>query len=280
MDDENARATSVPARMTATCPPGWSPQQDGQPAGGPLVQRHHRLRSLLARVDAPGDARDRLAAVAQLRRELEVSEAELVAGALRLGLTWSQIGGALGISKQAAHRRHSRNCAKLHPDVEDEGPGEKVVVAPAVRQAVRIARREAAQMGATHVGTEHLLLGLLQCGDGSTTRLLERHGATLQRARRVLKPTAPTTALPTEPAPASWAGLSPAARHALEQALRDVYSRPFATLGATNLLRALVSHGGGGLMATLGVDPDRMCLEAGAPDAADAPQAHTVEQTT
>jgi hypothetical protein len=47
-------------------------------------------------------------AVAALRRLADQLESRNVAAARRLGWSWDDIGDALGISKQAAHKKHRR----------------------------------------------------------------------------------------------------------------------------------------------------------------------------
>ncbi|PRY09769.1 helix-turn-helix domain-containing protein [Kineococcus rhizosphaerae] len=49
-----------------------------------------------------------LRAVAALRRLLEKLEDLQVAQARRLGWSWADIAEALGVSKQAVHKKHSR----------------------------------------------------------------------------------------------------------------------------------------------------------------------------
>ncbi|GAA0481756.1 hypothetical protein ACFQ2B_06365 [Streptomyces stramineus] len=55
-----------------------------------------------------GDPRVGLPAVAALRRLTERLEALQVAGARARGWSWEEIGAALGVSRQAAHKKHSR----------------------------------------------------------------------------------------------------------------------------------------------------------------------------
>ncbi|MDQ1618986.1 MAG: hypothetical protein QOE19_1555 [Actinomycetota bacterium] len=49
-----------------------------------------------------------LRAVVALRRLAEQVEAAQVAQARRQGWSWDQIGDALGVSRQAAHKKHGR----------------------------------------------------------------------------------------------------------------------------------------------------------------------------
>ncbi len=130
-----------------------------------------------------------------MRRELDAIESELAAEAIRAGMSWREIGAAIGVSKQAAHRRHRDSVARLVKETEpsvQNGTGGVNVSLPA-RRAVRIARQEAASLGSNEVGTEHLLLGLLQCGDDQAVLLLRRMGVTLEAARDAVQPTTEMT---------------------------------------------------------------------------------------
>ena len=49
-----------------------------------------------------------LRAVVALRRLADQLEHRHVASARRLGWSWEQIGDALGVSRQAAHKKHGR----------------------------------------------------------------------------------------------------------------------------------------------------------------------------
>lgn len=59
--------------------------------------------AIVTRDDDPLVALD---AVARLRREAERTEAVLVRRARNGGRTWSEIAAALGVSKQAVHKKH------------------------------------------------------------------------------------------------------------------------------------------------------------------------------
>jgi hypothetical protein len=233
------------------------------------MDRPALLRSLLSAVLTGPDPGERLLAVAGLRRELDTTETELAADALRAGMTWSQIGAALGISKQAAHRRHSHGVSLLDRAAEAQHRGSRAIVSNEARRAVRIARAEAAAMGERKVGTEHLLLGLLQCGDAPTVELLGRLGVTLALAKEAVQPTMELT--PARPAVATTgpngdvsgetaaasAVVSPLARRVLERALSPSAPSASGWLTALDLLQALLRYDNGGAtrtLAVLGVD--------------------------
>lgn len=55
-----------------------------------------------------GGAADRLAAVVAMRDLLERLEDAAVEGALRDGWTWPQVAEALGLTRQAVHKKHIR----------------------------------------------------------------------------------------------------------------------------------------------------------------------------
>lgn len=67
--------------------------------------------SALADLPSPDDPEAALAAVIALRRMAERLEYAAVDRAIRDGWTWAQIAEALGVTKQAVHKRHARRVA-------------------------------------------------------------------------------------------------------------------------------------------------------------------------
>ncbi|EHN09793.1 hypothetical protein PAI11_33720 [Patulibacter medicamentivorans] len=63
---------------------------------------------------SPDDPAAALAAVVALRRTAERLEREAVARAIDQGWTWAQVAEALGVTRQAAHKRHARRGADRH----------------------------------------------------------------------------------------------------------------------------------------------------------------------
>jgi predicted ArsR family transcriptional regulator len=66
---------------------------------------------------AVGGAADRLAAVVALRELLEQCEDAAVEGALRDGWTWPQIAEALGLTRQAVHKKHIKRLENAGIDL-------------------------------------------------------------------------------------------------------------------------------------------------------------------
>lgn len=60
----------------------------------------------LAAATGDDDPQVSLRAAAELRREVERIQAQLVRKARNDGLSWTQIAAALGVSKQAVHRKY------------------------------------------------------------------------------------------------------------------------------------------------------------------------------
>ncbi len=109
---------------------------------------------------------DRLAAAAALARELNQLSDDVVgyfvAAAREAGHPWSQIGGALGTSKQAAQQRFA------DPDLSRYTDRARLAVANAAQTARRLDHR--------WVAGEHLLLGLAEVTDSVAAKALMAFG--------------------------------------------------------------------------------------------------------
>jgi hypothetical protein len=64
----------------------------------------------------PADPADGLAAVVALRRLADRLEDAEVERSLGLGWTWSQIAEALGVTRQAVHKKHAQRLRKVIQD--------------------------------------------------------------------------------------------------------------------------------------------------------------------
>lgn len=61
------------------------------------------------------DPRAGLRAISSLRALTDALELRQVEAGLRAGMTWQQIADALGVSRQAAHKKHSRRVDQTIP---------------------------------------------------------------------------------------------------------------------------------------------------------------------
>jgi hypothetical protein len=122
---------------------------------------------------APDDPLAQLAEAARLKDRL-ADQADTLLGhfvdqARRAGHSWSQIGDALGVSKQAAQQRHTaRDPLSLER------------VTPRTRQALDEAQAAATRLEHNFIGTEHLLLGILAVPECLAAKVLAEKGMTTE----------------------------------------------------------------------------------------------------
>jgi hypothetical protein len=226
-----------------------------------------RLRELLEHAVRAGQPAAALRAMTALREELDAFERLQVARALDAGQSFGDVARAIGISRQAAHRRY-RDLAgvELPEDADEPQDDRRLVVTSEARAAVTLAREEASTMGAAAVGSEHLLLGIMRCRAPSTSTVLDTSGITLADARRCAQPTLVEGAPPVMPlAPAAAGhgprGISAYARAVFELALREATKRGDGYVGVDHLLLASLEDPNGGACRTLcelGLDPEQV----------------------
>jgi len=223
-----------------------------------------RLRELVEHAVRAGQPAAALRAMTALREELDAFERLQVARALDSGQSFGDVARAIGISRQAAHRRYRDLAGVELPDEEAPQGDRGLAVTSEARAAVTLAREEASAMGAAVVGSEHLLLGIMRCRAPVTSAALE--GVTLADARRCAQPTlADGGVLAVAPAAASSGGgargISPYARAVFELALREATKRGDAYVGVDHLLLASLDDPNGGACRTLcelGLDPEQV----------------------
>jgi transposase-like protein len=150
-----------------------------------------RLAEQAADAPAPDVA---LRTLTELRRELDEFERQQVARALTGGESFGDVARALGISRQAVHRRfrdldprRGRSRARLAPT-------------PEVRLVIDYARAEAAGLGADRLTAKLVLLGILRNGDRRAASALASAGVALDDARAHLR-RAGSDAAPARTAP-------------------------------------------------------------------------------
>jgi ClpA/ClpB-like protein len=193
------------------------------------------VETLARRAARTLDPQAGLEALTALRHRLDELEALQLSAAVEAGLSWTEIGRALGISRQAAHNHYSRRVGPEHGRYS--GP-RRIVVTAEARHAIHLARQEARGMGADVIGTEHVLLGILGCERSRATWALRAMGAHLEDARAAANATV----------------ISSQAEPSLQEAL----DRGEGYIGVEHLLLAILRDERGGAAQTLrrmNIDP-------------------------
>jgi ATP-dependent Clp protease ATP-binding subunit ClpA len=137
-------------------------------------QRICELAEEAANTDDPESA---LGTLAELRRELDAFVTVHVRRALVADRSFADVARALGISRQAAHRRYRQLTAARPRRAE-----RRLVATQEARRVMRLAYAETLASGATAAGSRHVLLGILRT-DSAAARALQWEGVTLENAR-------------------------------------------------------------------------------------------------
>src|SRR5215216_823565 len=145
---------------------------------------------ICALAEEAADANDPEAALetlTRIREELAEFERQQVARALTSGCSYGDVARAMGISRQAAHRRF-KDLAKLK-----RGRSSQLPPTPEVRLVFDYARAEARALGATVLAPVHVVLGILRSGDRRAAAALSASGLDLEQARRAARDAAAAT---------------------------------------------------------------------------------------
>src|SRR4051794_41909784 len=109
---------------------------------------------LIARAVRLDDPAGGLAAVRELREHLARLEAIHVENALRDGWRWSDVAGALGLSKQAAHRKYAVAMRERLQREGEAGATGRIVINGSARLAGPLGRQEGEAMRRGGGGTQ------------------------------------------------------------------------------------------------------------------------------
>ena len=124
------------------------------------------------------------------------------------------------------------------------------------RRVVVLAQHEARTLGHDYIGTEHILLGLIDEGQGVATTALTSMGVSLHEMRQAVQD---SIGRGTEPPESGHIPFTPRAKKVLELSLRESQELGHTYIGTEHILLALIREGGGAaqLLAGAGVDLDR-----------------------
>lgn len=122
-------------------------------------------------------------------------------------------------------------------------------------QVVLLAQEEARQLGHKHIGSEHLLLGLLEEGDGLAARVLQDAGLESATVRSLLPHDAPL------PASNGQTPFTPRAKAVLVESLRQALYLSQNYISTEHILLALLQDresAAGTVLREMHIDPDQM----------------------
>jgi Clp amino terminal domain, pathogenicity island component len=199
---------------------------------------------------------DRVSAAAILKDQLEHFGDDLldhfVQQARDEGCSWTQIGDALGVTRQAAQQRHS---APLTLRSLANGPYRRFT--PRASIAVIHAQTAARDRNHATLGTEHLLIGLFGAHDPSVAVVvLDRMGVDGAGVTAAVDARVPKGETPVR----GELALSPNAEQVFHQTLREALQLGHNYIGTEHLLLALRQGDGvaAQVLADLGVGADEL----------------------
>ncbi len=125
------------------------------------------------------------------------------------------------------------------------------------RRVVVLAQEEARMLDHSHIGTEHLLLGLIREGGGVAARALESLGISLEAVRQQVGEIVGRG----QQAPSGHIPFTPRAKKVLELSLREALQLGHNYIGTEHILLGLIREGDGvaaQVLVKLGADPTRV----------------------
>jgi Clp amino terminal domain, pathogenicity island component len=208
------------------------------------------LQELIEQIDADvvdGDELDKVTEARQRANLLSGAGDQLidhfVTRARAAGSSWSQIGGALGVSKQAAQQRWMSSPTFSR-------------FTPRARHAVVTGQDIARELRHPAVGPEHVILGLLHVEEGVAAQVMVETAGSAEAIRKRVVPAMPAM---TNPSSAAHLPFGPEAKEAMKQALEQALELGHNYIGTEHLLLGLlrVPDGRGAeLLAELGITYD------------------------
>jgi hypothetical protein len=208
-----------------------------------------RLPQLIAAIEEGSDeSLDRVTAATALKDHLdELGDALLdhfIRQARDDGSSWTQIGEAMGITRQAAQQRSGGALDRLLARLED---GRLRRFTPRARKVVTDARSAASDRNHAAIGTEHLLLGMYGDAGSVATVALTRLGVDRAAVEQDVAERYP----PGATAATGRLRFTDPARRTLELALGEALALSHNYIGTEHMVLGLVQAEGGAAAAIL-----------------------------
>ena len=222
------------------------------------------LEQLITVVEQSGDSPlDRIATAAMLQSQMSALGDDLldhfVSDARQQGLSWAQIGEALGVTRQAAQQRHGAGgtgyADRMLEGIRDAGRFKRFT--DRARTAVAASQTAANERNHGYIGTEHVLLGILADDESVATKAVAALGVDREAVSRKLEELIPPGNEPVEGNPP----FTPRAKQALEHGLGEALSLGHNYIGTEHLVLGVhrVSDGlGSRFLVELGVSYDAL----------------------
>lgn len=166
--------------------------------------------------------------------------------ARRSGASWTEIGGAMGITKQGARKRFLPKTPNVEA-MDDDGFSRFTLRA---KKVVMASLAEAQRGGHALITPAHLTLGLLSEPDALAAQAITSTGNTLDAVRDAVVATLPP---PSDAAP-ELVPYGPDAAKVLEVTFREALRLGHNYIGTEHILLALLeTEPEGGVLGTLGI---------------------------
>jgi hypothetical protein len=147
-----------------------------------------------------------------------------VAQAKQEGSSWSEIGDAIGVSKQAAQQRHSPQTFERFTN--------------RARHAIVLSQESARSHKHDFIGTEHVLLALLAENGGLAHELLVRKAGSEEAIQRAVED---QMRPPGKKAPRGHIAFTPKSKEVLEHTIRAAHELNHDFVGTEHILLGLLS---------------------------------------
>jgi Clp amino terminal domain, pathogenicity island component len=224
------------------------------------------LRVLIDRVREAredGDSLDRVEeAVAMAGTLTEVADhliGHFIDEARRDGVSWTQIGTRLGVTKQAVRKRFAPDDVAPEPSAKDKAFGRYT---QAAQHAIVLARDSAREHHHHYIGTEHILLGVCQKRNYPGAQAIEAAGVSVDALEQaVVARLGEASAEVPEMIP-----FTAKAKKVLELTLRAALRLGHEQVGTEHILLGLLAEGtglAGQILTEHGIDEARIELYLG-----------------
>jgi hypothetical protein len=169
--------------------------------------------------------------------------------ARRSGASWTDIGKAMGVTKQAARKRFLPRDPGEFMDLAENADFSRFT--PRAKNVLIAARNHAHEAGDVEVRAAHLILGLLDEPEALAAKAITSNGTDLDSVRQAVVAELP----PRAPDAPEVVPYGPEARKTLELTFREALRHGHNYIGTEHILLALLeTEPDDGLLATHSVD--------------------------